>query len=89
MCVRVGDLVPRLAARVMMMLPGRVPRSRFERDGAIADVPRAAAAGGLKWGLVAVDYFDSWAGPGREVVECLRQMISEQQRLGWGTEKRN
>ena len=67
MCVRVGDLDPQLAERVMMMHPGRVPRSRFARDGAIADVPRAAAAGGLEWGLVAVDYFDSWAGPGREV----------------------
>ena len=59
----VGDLVPQLAERV----PGRVARSRFARDGAIADVARAAAAGGLEWGLVVVDHFDAWRVGGGEV----------------------
>ena len=61
--MRVGDLDPQLA-KCVMMLPGWVLQSKFMQDGVITDVPHA---GGLKWGLMAVDYFDSWAGPRCEV----------------------
>ena len=33
----------------------------FARDRAIANVARAAAAGGLEWGLVVVHHFDAWS----------------------------